>query len=48
MHDDFKQGFGMPSANISSINELAAISSSLTNHVDEVKRKQLVCVHWIK
>jgi len=29
----------MPSANISSINELAAISSSLTNHVDEIKRK---------
>jgi hypothetical protein len=38
MYDDFKQ-LGIPSANISSINELAAISSSLTNHVDEVKRK---------
>lgn len=33
---------------ISSINELSAISESLTNHVDEGKRKQLVCVHWIK
>lgn len=39
----------MPSAvNISSINELSAIHTSLTTHVDEQKRKQLVCVHWIK
>ena len=37
-----------PNAVISSINDLTAVNQSLQYHVDEQKRKKLVCVHWIK
>ena len=33
---------------IQSINDLTALNQSLLYHVDEQKRKKLVCVHWIK
>lgn len=44
MHAEQQNG----QTHIQSINELSAFHSSLTNHVEEQKRKQLVCVHWIK
>lgn len=33
---------------MTSINEVAAVTESINYQVDDSKRKQLVCVHWIK
>lgn len=35
-------------ADMSSINVVQAVAQSLNYNVDESKRKQLVCIHWIK
>ena len=40
--------FSNTGAVLSSINDLTALNQSLMYHVDEQKRKKLVCVHWIK